>query len=247
MSKSRDRDDLEESTINDHFDRVDRALFDQFLVRLVATFERRAFEKLRAALGEAKSTVQKHYGSSQPFARAAQHLVMSASDFPNLAKLDMLLKSYPRASLEDFHALREHRNYVAHGSRVGVGAPSRFVKIEEVKDMLRQLLQIISKDVPEADESLLILYGTIDGSHPSHRRRARRGGPHVDRRPEGQRPPAGRVRGPHGDVRPDEAADRRPVRPHGGATLRALRGRHPQEGRLRPLRASREPTLGPPW
>jgi hypothetical protein len=147
MSTNEDR----KSTINDHFDRVDRALFEQFLARLVATFERRAFEKLRAALGEAKSTVQKHYGSSQPFARAAQHLVMSASDFPNLAKLDTLLKSYPRASVEGFQALREHRNYVAHGSRVGVGAPSRFLKIEEVKDTLRQLLQIISKDVPETD------------------------------------------------------------------------------------------------
>jgi hypothetical protein len=146
MKKTSDR----KSAIESHFERLDRALFDQFLVRLVATFERCAFVQLRTALGEARTTLQRHYNSRHPFSRAAQHLVKDAEDFWNLSGIEALLASYPQAACKDLQVLREHRNYVTHGGRVG--KLSRYAKIDEVHSTLRELLQVINTNDPEVQE-----------------------------------------------------------------------------------------------
>jgi hypothetical protein len=136
------------SAVERHFDLVDRALFDQFLVRLVATFERCAFVKLGTALGEARSTLQRHYDHLN-LSLAAQHLVKDTGEFWNLAGLEALLASYPQAPYKDLQALREHRNYVTHGGRVG--RLSQYAKIDEVYSTLSELLRVISADEPVAD------------------------------------------------------------------------------------------------
>ena len=138
--------------LDDYFDDLDRTIFELFLLHLVATFERDAFARLQTAIGEARSTLDEHFPSRSPFARAAQHLVKDAKDdIYNLSGVQQLLKSYPGAATVDLAQLREHRNYVAHGGRVGT--PSTFNKLADVHATLVRLLKLI-KEVAQEDEAL---------------------------------------------------------------------------------------------
>lgn len=128
--------------LQEYFATVEVALFDQYLLRLVAVFERVAFERLSAAVGAARTAVEDNYPDRSPFARAAKHLVKNiADDLTNLADIEKLLASYPQAAAKDLRALREHRNWIAHGGRVG--KQSLFSRIEDVHKSLRELLDVI--------------------------------------------------------------------------------------------------------
>jgi hypothetical protein len=131
-----------EGTLQEYFDSVEQALFDQYLLRLVAVFERMVFERLGAAVGAARSAVEEHYPSGSPFSRAARHLVKDvADDLTSLADIERLLASYPQSASKDLQELREHRNWIAHGGRVG--RQSRFSRVEDVHKALSELLDVI--------------------------------------------------------------------------------------------------------
>ncbi|MEO5731330.1 MAG: hypothetical protein ABI134_01780 [Byssovorax sp.] len=128
--------------LEEHFDTVEQTLFEQYLLRLMAVFERLAFERLSAAVGAARTAVEDNYPDRSPFARAAKHLVKNlADDLTTLADIEKLLASYPQAASKDLQELREHRNWIAHGGRVG--RQSRFSRIEDVHKSLTELLDII--------------------------------------------------------------------------------------------------------
>jgi hypothetical protein len=130
------------ATIEAYFDSVEKSLFDQYLLRLVAAFERLAFDKLKNAIGTARATLEAEYPVDSPFWRAAGHFVKDAQvDFKSLADVEKLLASYPQSASKDLHELREHRNLVAHAGRLG--ERSTFSKIEDVPKALADLLSVI--------------------------------------------------------------------------------------------------------
>ncbi len=132
--KSADR----KAALEQYFDSVEESLFNQCLLRLVAAFERLAFERLNAAVGAARTTLEDNYPSTSPFSRAARHLI---KDFTTLADVEGLLASYPQSASQDLRELREHRNWIAHGGRLG--RISRFSRIEDVHRTLTDLLSAI--------------------------------------------------------------------------------------------------------
>jgi len=130
------------AALQEYFDSVEESLFDQYLLRLVAAFERLVFQKLNTAVGTARTTLEGNYPTASPFSRAARHLVKNTTDdFTNLADVEKLLASYPQSASKDLQELREHRNWIAHGGRLG--QQSRFSRIDDVYTVLADLLVVI--------------------------------------------------------------------------------------------------------
>jgi hypothetical protein len=132
----------EKATIKAYFDSVEKSLFEQGLLRLVAAFERLAYEKLKNAIGTARKTLREKYPPQSPFARVASHFVKDTNvGFKYLADVGKLFAKYPKSASKDLVELRSHRNWIAHGGRVG--KPSTFSKIEDVHKALADLLSVI--------------------------------------------------------------------------------------------------------
>jgi hypothetical protein len=70
------------------------------------------------------------------------------SDVTNLRDIEVLLASYPQAAAQDLGALREHRNHIAHGGRIG--RESTFSNLDDVQSTLTQLLEVISNSTGKA-------------------------------------------------------------------------------------------------
>jgi len=135
---ARKREELAEA-----FDAVDAALAEAFLLRLVASFEATAFQKLATAIGEARTTLDASFPERKPYRRSAAHLLRDASDF-DLKTLASMLRSHPGAPAEALEELREHRNKVAHGGRIG--KTSTFSNPTDVHRVLTELLASITDD-----------------------------------------------------------------------------------------------------
>ncbi|MGA2617590.1 MAG: hypothetical protein ABSF26_08280 [Thermoguttaceae bacterium] len=131
------------AAIKEYFDSVEESLFDQYLLLMVAAFERLAYEKLKNAVGAARATISQHYPAPSSFSRAAQRLAKDVDDFRNLADIEVLLASYPQSQSKDLQALREHRNWIAHGKRLG--HQSLFSKMEDVHRTLEDILSVIER------------------------------------------------------------------------------------------------------
>lgn len=132
------------------FDGLEKALAEAFLLRLVAAFEAEAFARLGTAVGEARRSVEARFAKTAPFSRAAVKLVRGTEDFHNLAAIENLLRSYPRAPVDELEQLREHRNLIAHGGRLG--RLSTFTSPVDVHRALSQLLGAIMSDESKDEE-----------------------------------------------------------------------------------------------
>ena len=84
--------------------------------------------------------MQQNYPSTSPFSQCTDALVRDTKDIRDLADIEVLLRSYPHAAVDDLAALREHRNKVAHGGRVG--KESRFGDPVKVHRTLVDLISI---------------------------------------------------------------------------------------------------------
>ncbi len=58
------------AALEEYFDSIEESLFDQYLLRLVAVFERLVFHKLNAAVGTARTTLEDNYPAASPFSRS---------------------------------------------------------------------------------------------------------------------------------------------------------------------------------
>lgn len=115
-----------------HFASTQQALLDAFIVKLVAAFEAAAFRKLATRIGEARSTLAKHHDALS----IVQRLVKDKDEVRDLKGLEKLLQGDTSLA-----ALREHRNLVAHGGRIG--QLSTFATAEDVHDALVDLLEMV--------------------------------------------------------------------------------------------------------
>lgn len=118
-----------------HFDELEVSLFQQYLLKLVATFEASVFVRLDNAVGVAGKTMSAHYPKHEALARAAARLVKAPKDdVRDLGGLLDLLAVYPAVDATALKELRLHRNHIAHGGRVG--EVSRFRTVEEIHRVL---------------------------------------------------------------------------------------------------------------
>ena len=115
-----------------HFASTQQALFEAFIVKLVAAFEAAAFRKLGTRIGDARSTLAKHHDARS----IIQRLVKDKDDVRDLRGLETLLPGDTNLA-----ALREHRNSVAHGGRLG--KLSTFAKAEDVHNALVEILEMV--------------------------------------------------------------------------------------------------------
>lgn len=124
-----------------YIDEIQLALDNAFLLRMVAAFESEAFARLDTAVGEARKTMHDHYRDALPFSRAASKLVRS--DIRELKGLQDLIASYPGAPVDKLEGLRNHRNHVAHGGRVGTLSVEDF-DLTDVHRTLSDLLAVVA-------------------------------------------------------------------------------------------------------
>lgn len=105
------------AALAEQIDKIQKALDEAFLLRLVAAFERMAYDRVATALGEARKAMTEHFSPQHPFSMAAAKLVRR--DLEGLKQIEELMASYPAAAESKLRGLREHRNFVAHGGRLG--------------------------------------------------------------------------------------------------------------------------------
>lgn len=129
------------AAIRNYFDSLQQTLFEQSFVGMVATFERWAFIHLGNAMGEARKVVGASYGASLAYARAAERLVREESDIGDLASVEKFVACYPGQLAGTLQELRLHRNWIAHGKRVG--RASRFSQMEDVYKALCDVVRAI--------------------------------------------------------------------------------------------------------
>lgn len=127
----------------EYIDKIQKALDEAFLLRLVAAFEAMAFARVSTALGEARRSVEEHYSPQLPFARAAAKLVRN--EIHDLKEIEDLMVSYSGPAVGKLKGLREHRNHVAHGGRLGrLSTADR--DLVDVHQTLTELVEIILGD-----------------------------------------------------------------------------------------------------
>ena len=129
------------AAIRRYFDALQQTLFEQCFVGMVATFERWAFIHLGNAIGEARKVVGSQYDAGVAFALAAENLVKDAQDIGDLAQVEGFVACYPGKLAANLRELRHHRNWIAHGKRIG--QQSRFNRIEDVHTALCDVVRAI--------------------------------------------------------------------------------------------------------
>lgn len=133
------------AALDDDFDGMIAAVDDAFLLRLVAAFEVASFARLGTCVGESRKALNNGLPNGTPFARAAAKLLRNPNEM-KLTDIVKLCEAYPAKESKAIDALREHRNYVAHGGRIG--KQSTFSKLTDVHRTLGEMLTAIG----EADD-----------------------------------------------------------------------------------------------
>lgn len=135
--------------LGEYIDKIQRALDEAFLLRLVAAFESMAFARVATALGEARRSVEERFSPTLPYARAAAKLVRN--ELHDLKDIEDLMASYSGSAVGKLKGLREHRNHVAHGGRIGRLSMAD-TDLAEVHQTLSSLMDAILGH--EADDEL---------------------------------------------------------------------------------------------
>ncbi len=131
--------------IANYFDELQKSIFDYSFLDLVAIFEEIVFSKISNASGEIKRIVKDEY-SKAPFRESAASFVKDKDDIYNLSGVRKLLEGkIPQEMSADLAGTLEHRNYLAHGKRVGIGKQSTLCNTDELYEILQNILSIINK------------------------------------------------------------------------------------------------------
>jgi len=107
-------------------------------VEIVAVFEQNIFRRVSTAHGDIKKIVKNEYGK-RSFHIAAPSFVKDQKDIYNLSGIKTLLENkIAKDMFKKFSAIIEHRNWLSHGKRIGVGKESDLT-IEQIYDVLNEI------------------------------------------------------------------------------------------------------------
>lgn len=126
--------------IKEYFDeKLQQAILDYAILDIVATFEKILFLRIDNASGEIKKIVREKYKTPAPLVKMSESFVKGKEDIYNLSGVTALLEGkIPPRLISQLSAIREHRNWLAHGKR-SVGQPSTLT-IQEIYNILQEIL-----------------------------------------------------------------------------------------------------------
>jgi len=130
--------------VKEYFDEeLLQSILDYAFLEIVATFEKMFFLKIDNASGEIRRVVKDHYLASAPLSSLSRSFVKNKDDISSIAGIEKLLDGKISVRLSGkLSAIREHRNWIAHGKR-SVGNSST-MSIQEVHDVLQEVWQTVS-------------------------------------------------------------------------------------------------------
>jgi len=124
--------------VNEYFEALHLKIDDLFFLDIVAHFEQIIFKKIDNASGKIKRIVKERYKKPDPFNVIATSFIKNEEDIYSLKNVHNLLKNHiPKSLSDDLAAIIEHRNYIAHASRIGK------LSAFDVKDIVHILNEIL--------------------------------------------------------------------------------------------------------
>jgi predicted nucleotidyltransferase len=131
--------------IQEYFDEeLQQAVSDYAFLDIVATFEKIVFSKIDNATGEIRKVVREYYKSPAPLSEMSKEFIKDKDDIYNLSGVIYLIEHsrMPSALSTQLTAIREHRNWLAHGKR-SIGQQSSLT-LQQVYDILQEVVDYIS-------------------------------------------------------------------------------------------------------
>lgn len=127
--------------IKEYFDeKLQQTILDYAILEIVAAFEKILFLRIDNASGEMKRIVKERYKTPAPLAKMSGAFIKGKEGIYNLSGVIALLEGkIPPRLMSQLSAIREHRNWLAHGKR-SVGQPSTLT-IREVYNILQEILE----------------------------------------------------------------------------------------------------------
>jgi hypothetical protein len=127
--------------IRKYFDEVQGKTIDSCFLDLVAIFERSMFNSIGNASGEIKSIVKAKYEKPSPFHMASDFFVKKQEDIYNLSGVkNMIAEKLPKSAAERLSEILEHRNWLAHGKRIGKQST---ISVDELYECLKEILDFV--------------------------------------------------------------------------------------------------------
>lgn len=112
-----------------------------FFLDMVAHFEQIVFDKIGNASGEIRRIVKERYVKTAPFHRISASFVKNENDIHSLRNMHHLLENHiPKYLSDQLAAIIEHRNFIAHGGRIGRQST---LSVEDVTRILNEILDYI--------------------------------------------------------------------------------------------------------
>lgn len=129
--------------VNEYFDSLEQRITEHYIVEIVAVFEQNIFRRVSTAHGEIRKIVKNEYGK-RAFHIAAPSFVKDQKDIYNLSGIKTLLENKIAKNLfEKFSTIIEHRNWLSHGKRIGVGRESDLT-IEQIYEVLSEISEAVN-------------------------------------------------------------------------------------------------------
>ncbi len=123
------------------FGTLDFKIDELFFLDMVAYFEQIVFEKIGNASGQIRRIVRERYAKPSPFHRISASFVKGEDDIHSLRNMHHLLENHiPKYLSEQLAAVIEHRNFIAHGGRIGKQSTH---SVEDVVRILNEILDYI--------------------------------------------------------------------------------------------------------
>lgn len=130
--------------VKEYFDEeILQSILDYAFLEIVATFEKMFFLKIDNASGEIRRVVKDYYLASAPLSSLSRSFIKDKDDISSIAGIEKLLDGkIPEGLSGKLSAIREHRNWIAHGKR-SIGKSSTMT-IQEVHDILQEIWETVS-------------------------------------------------------------------------------------------------------
>ncbi|RLC16861.1 MAG: hypothetical protein DRI57_10650 [Deltaproteobacteria bacterium] len=124
-----------------YFDALYFKIDELFFLDIVAHFEQIVFNEINNASGQLKGIVKERYRKPAPFNKIVASFVKDEEDIYSLKNVYNLLENHiPKSLSEQLSAIIEHRNFIAHGGRIGKQSNN---SVENTVTILSEILRRI--------------------------------------------------------------------------------------------------------
>jgi hypothetical protein len=141
LSLLADKSDNLKGDIKKYFDEIQQKIIDLCFLDIVATFEKGIFCSICNAFGLIKKIVKEGYEKPSPFHMVSESFVKKEEDIYNLSGVkNLVIQKLPGNMAERLSEILEHRNWLAHGKRIGKQST---ITIDELHKTLKNILEFV--------------------------------------------------------------------------------------------------------